>query len=59
LCYSGIRFPEAQDVFNQILIDAPAMLLADWTHLAVGHWRGGTESFYWNVIFLTNPNPAY
>jgi hypothetical protein len=59
LCYSGIRYPDAQDVFNQFLIDTPAMVLADWTHQAVGHWRGGTESFYWNIIFLANPNPAY
>jgi hypothetical protein len=59
LCYSGTRYPEAQDVFNRILIDAPAMVLADWTHQAVGHWRGGTESFYWNIIFLTNPDPTY
>jgi hypothetical protein len=57
--YSGVQWSEAIDVFNQMLRDDSATLLGtNWTHFAVGHWRGGTRAFYWNIVFLMNPTPA-
>jgi hypothetical protein len=58
LVVSGASFSEAQDAFNQLLISAPGILVANWTNIAVGHWRGGMEAYSWNILFLTNPNPA-
>jgi hypothetical protein len=33
------------------------VLLDLWTHFAVGHWRGGPNSYYWDVLFMSDPNP--
>jgi len=27
-------------------------------HICVGYWQGGARSFYWNILFIKNPNPA-
>ncbi len=59
LVYSGKNFADPGSVFAQILIGAPATISAiGWTNFAVGHWRGGPNSYYWNIIFLLNPQPA-
>jgi len=58
--YSGPQFKEALDVFNAMLQDAPDILKLDnWTNCVPGHWRGGTQSYYWNVLYLIFPNPAF
>jgi hypothetical protein len=58
--YSGVQYREALDVFNAMLQDAPDILhLDNWTNVVPGHWRGGTESFYWNVLYIIFPNPPY
>lgn len=59
LVVSGNTFSEAQDAFNVLITNSPGTLTANWTNVAVGHWRGGTNNVYsWNIIFLTNPNPS-
>jgi hypothetical protein len=58
--YSGVAYREALDVYTAMLQDAPDILrLVNWTNCAPGHWRGGTESFYWNVLYIIFPTPAY
>jgi hypothetical protein len=57
--YSGVEFESPESVFNQMVIDDARLIkLPIWTHIAVGHWRGGTRSFYWNILFLRNPVAA-
>ncbi len=59
LVVQGAPYGEADAVFSQLLISSPATLGAmGWTNFAVGHWRGGVNAFYWNIIFLVNPVPA-
>jgi hypothetical protein len=59
IVYSGGAYDEAGAVFSRLLIDVPNVLSAmGWTNFAVGHWRGGPNVYYWNIIFLVNPNPA-
>jgi hypothetical protein len=36
----------------------PPPLYPVWSHICVGYWQGGARSFYWNILFLKNPNPA-
>jgi hypothetical protein len=64
--YSGLQFDQSINVRDQIVND-DAGLVVDfypsppypvWSHICVGHWRGGANSFYWNILFLKNPNPA-
>jgi hypothetical protein len=58
--YSGFQYPEADDVFQAMLQDAPDVLIfTNWTNFAVGHWRGGTEAYYWSTMYIIFPNPAY
>jgi hypothetical protein len=58
--YSGVAYKEAIDVYNAMLQDAPDVLIfTNWTNLATGHWRGGTEAFYWSTMYIIFPNPAY
>jgi hypothetical protein len=56
--YSGVQWIEAIDVYNQMIQDDPATINGNWTNMADGHWRGGTQGFYWNIIFISNPNPS-
>jgi hypothetical protein len=54
--YSGPEFEKPESVFEQMMIDDPSLIrLPIWTHVVVGHWRGGTRAFYWNILFLKNP----
>jgi hypothetical protein len=58
--YSGVAYKEATDVYTAMLQDAPDVLrFTNWTNLAVGHWRGGTQAFYWSTMYIIFPNPAY
>jgi hypothetical protein len=58
--YSGVTYPEALDVFAAMMQDAPDVLIfTNWTNLASGHWRGGTEAFYWSTMYIIFPNPAF
>lgn len=57
--YSGVSWMEAIDVYFQMIQDDPGTITSSaWTNMACGHWRGGTQAFYWNTVFITNPNPA-
>jgi hypothetical protein len=64
--YSGLQWDQSIDVRDQIITDDgglvvdfwPPPLYPVWSHIVVGHWRGGANSFYWNIIFVKNPNPA-
>jgi hypothetical protein len=59
ICISGPQYGEANAVFSQLLIQYPAAITAMGpTNFAVGHWRGGTQAYYWDIIFLLNPQPA-
>ncbi|HLY76065.1 MAG TPA: hypothetical protein VKU80_18245 [Planctomycetota bacterium] len=59
IVYSGGAFDEADPVFARLVLDVPNVITdPGWTNFAVGHWRGGPNVFYWNIIFLSNPNPA-
>ena len=58
--YSGVTYRESIDVYNAMLQDAPDVLIfTNWTNMASGHWRGGTEAFYWSTMYIIFPNPAY
>lgn len=57
---SGPTYQEATDVYPILLAYDPDILrFVNWTHLCVGHWIGGPDTFYWDVIFLINPNPSF
>jgi len=64
--YSGLQYDQPITVRDQIVSDDGALVVdffpsppyPGWSHICVGHWRGGANSFYWNVLFLKNPNPA-
>jgi hypothetical protein len=55
---SGGTYDEADPVETYLVTNVPNVLLATWTNLAVGHWRGGPNLYYWNIIFLSDPTPA-
>jgi hypothetical protein len=58
--YSGVRWKEAVDVYAQMVQDASNVLVfTNWTNLATGHWRGGTQAFYWSTMYIIFPNPAF
>jgi hypothetical protein len=29
----------------------------NWTHFGTGYWTGGSQTYYWSVIFARNPTP--
>jgi len=59
LAISGAQFADPGAAFSNLLINYPGTISAiGWTNFAIGHWRGGPNFFYWNVIFLVNPTPA-
>jgi hypothetical protein len=62
--FVGTNYDSYTDVYNELLADpnhyywinaAPGW----WTHIAVGRWVGGPQTYYWEVSFLWNPDPAY
>jgi len=58
IVYSGGGYGEPNTVFARLVIDVPAVITAiGWTNFAVGHWRGGPNFYYWNIIFLEDPIP--
>ena len=64
--YSGLQYDESIKVRDQILNDDPGLvvdfwpppLYPVWSHICVGHWKGGAFTNYWDVLFVKNPNPA-
>jgi len=57
---SGFTYKEAVDVYHAMLTWDPDILaFVNWTHCSVGHWIGGPDAYYWNIVFLIFPNPAY
>jgi len=56
---SGMNLSEPDIAYNILITTYPFEIGAlGWSNMAVGHWRGGFDGFYWNVIFLYNPVPA-
>jgi len=55
---SGGAYGEADPVITFLILNYPTDLLNTWTNIAVGHWRGGPNIYYWQIIFLSDPNPA-
>jgi len=62
------RYNEPLKVRDQMVND-DALLIVDFfgttlspyppsSHICVGYWQGGARSFYWNILFIKNPNPA-
>jgi hypothetical protein len=64
--YSGLQFDESITVRDQMVTDDgglivdfwPPPLYPVWSHICVGHWKGGAFTNYWDVLFVKNPNPA-
>jgi hypothetical protein len=64
--YSGVQWDDPIKVRDQILNDDPGLvvdfypppLYPVWSHICVGHWRGGAQTYYYDVLFVKNPNPA-
>jgi len=58
-CVSGAQYGEADAVMSYLLRTSPGALAAMGpTNMAIGHWRGGTAAYWWDVIYLKNPTPA-
>ena len=66
--YSGILFDNALLV-RDTMVNDDGLLIVDffgtpayphpaWSHICAGYWQGGAQSFYWNILFIKNPNPA-
>jgi hypothetical protein len=56
---AGMNLGEPDGAYNLLIQNYPFEIGAlGWSNMAVGHWRGGFDGFYWNVIFLYNPIPA-
>ncbi len=61
---SGPQWSTPEIVFdeflnNPILRQQMSAVPGTWSHMAIGHWIGGSQAYYWEVAFLLNPNPAY
>ena len=64
--YSGLQWDESIKVSDQMIVDDGALIVdfyppplyPVWSHICVGYWQGGANSFYWNILFIKNPNPA-
>jgi len=54
----GTSFPEPDNAIRYLIQNNGPTLLGAWDSFAVGHWRGGPLTFYWNIIFLAQPQPA-
>jgi hypothetical protein len=65
--YSGLQYKDPLKVKEAIVQDDGALVVdfyplvpphPVWSHICVGYWPGGANSFYWNILFIKNPNPA-
>jgi hypothetical protein len=57
---AGPSFKESLDVYPELLVwDPDILLFVNWTNMCVGHWIGGPLAYYWNIIFIIFPNPAF
>ena len=56
---SGPTYGEADAVFQYFLRNFPGALAAIGpTNFGIGHWRGGTQAYWWDMLYLMNPTPA-
>jgi hypothetical protein len=55
---SGGGYGEPDPVETFLVTNVAPTLLMTWTNLSVGHWRGGPNLYYWNIVFLSDPTPA-
>lgn len=64
--YSGLQYKDPLVVKDAMVVDDGALIVdfypapphPVWSHICVGYWPGGANSFYWNILFIKNPNPA-
>jgi len=55
---AGMNLGEPAAAYALLITNYPFEIgSVGWTNMAVGHWRGGFQGFYWNIIFLYNPIP--
>jgi hypothetical protein len=57
--FSGSQWNSSDAVYSEMIANYYIYVIDVWTAIAVGHWIGGTEAYYWEVNFLFNPDPAY
>ena len=51
--FSGTAYPDAGSAFSYLQLNNTATMgRMGWTNFCVGHWRGGVDAFYWNIIWL-------
>jgi len=57
-CFAGPQYGEHDLAFQHLLRTSPGAIAATGpTNFAVGHWRQGPETYYWDIIYLLNPTP--
>jgi hypothetical protein len=55
---SGPAYPDFTAASNYITANFAAVVTdLQWTHFGTGYWTGGSETYYWSVIFARNPAP--
>lgn len=55
---SGREYPDYTTAGNYITANFGDVVTdLQWTHFGTGYWTGGSETYYWSVIFARNPTP--
>lgn len=55
---SGTAYPDYTTVGNYITANFGAVVTdLQFTHFGTGYWTGGSQLYYWSVIFARNPGP--
>jgi hypothetical protein len=55
---SGPGYPDFTSAANYVNTNFGNVVTdLQWTHFGTGYWTGGSEIYYWSVIFARNPGP--
>jgi hypothetical protein len=55
---SGAAYPDFTAAANYVTGNYGNIVTdLNWTHFGTGYWTGGSQTYYWSVIFARNPTP--